>query len=218
MKYLVTIMLTCFFLAGTASAKSFETISLSSDGRIATVLIGKFGTDDIARKFEKDIKGMPASVKVLRFNRDNLGGRTPHAWRIAKTLRERRITTSVNDVYCASMCTLIFLGGAERVATSSATFMIHVVRGNGHHPALAAKLNSFVGSLYKKYGLSERLAEKIFITDERTRTDHHFSSHEAQQIGLVTNIRRTVKHYDDSSSNTTESQETVIPLIKGLDY
>jgi hypothetical protein len=189
MKYLVAIVLTCFFLVGTASAKSFETISLSSDGRIATVLIGKFVTDDIARKFDNDIKGMPASVKELRFNRDNLGGRTPHAWRIAKLLRERHITTYVNDAHCASMCTLIFLGGAERVATSGATFMIHVVRGNRHDPRLAAKLNSYVGSLYKQYGLSERLAEKIFITDESTRTDHHFSSREAQQIGLVTDIR-----------------------------
>lgn len=189
MKFLTLMLLTGLFLSGTAFARAFTTIKISTDGTTATVLIAEFGTDDIARKFENDIKHMPKSVKVLRFNHDNLGGRMPHAWRIARLLRERRITTYVNNSYCASMCTLIFLGGAERIATSGASFMIHAGRGSGRDPAAASKVNAYVATQYIEHGLDKGLAKKIFITDERTRTDHHYSAREAQQIGLVTNIR-----------------------------
>ncbi len=216
MRFFLTFFCLLFLKAG--SAQAFETIRLSNDGRTAVVLIDDFGTNKIADKFVKDIEYLPLTVRVLRFNEDNFGGRTPHAWKIAKTLRERGITTFIDDAYCASMCTLIFMGGVKRDATPGSSFMIHVVRGNGRNPAATAKVNAYVGSLYKQYGLSERLAEKIFITDESTRTDHRYSAVEAQQIGLVTDIRRTLKRYDDDSSSTTESQETVIPLIKGLDY
>jgi len=48
-----------------------------------------------------------------------------------------------------------------------------------------ARLKTDVGSLYKKYGLSKSLAEKIFSTDEGTRTYHHFSSREAQHVCII---------------------------------
>jgi|GEM_PF-2171806 len=211
-------ILVCLLCFKIASAQAFETIRLSNDGRTAVVLIDDFGTNVIADKFVKDIEHLPMSVRVLRFSQDNFGGRTPHAWKIAKILRERGISTLVDDAYCASMCTLIFMGGVERIATRDSTFMIHAVRGDGRNPAATTKVNSYVGKLYKQYGLLERLAEMIFITDERTRTDHRYSAVEAQKIGLVTDIRRMLKRYDDGSSSTTESQETAIPLIKGLDY
>jgi len=216
MRFFLTFL--CLLFLKAASAHAFETIRLSNDGRTAVVLIDDFGTNEIADKFVEDIEHLPASVRVLRFNEDNFGGRTPHAWKIAKTLRERGITTFIDDAYCASMCTLIFMGGVKRDATRGSTFMIHAVRGNGRNPAATTKVNAYIGGLYKQYGLSEPLAEKIFITDESTRTDHRYSAIEAQQIGLVTDIRRTLKRYDDGSSSTTESQETAIPLIKGLDY
>ncbi|WP_188667013.1 hypothetical protein [Terasakiella brassicae] len=211
-------ILVCLLFLKAGSAQAFETIRLSNDSRTAVVLIDDFGTNEIADKFVKDIEHLPLTVRVLRFNEDNFGGRTPHAWKIAKTLRERGITTFIDDAYCASMCTLIFMGGIKRDATPGSSFMIHVVRGNDRNPAATTKVNAYVGGLYKRYGLSEPLAEKIFITDESTRTDHRYSAVEAQQIGLVTDIRRTLKRYDDGSGSTTESQETVIPLIKGLDY
>lgn len=185
----MVMLLTGSFLTGTAFAQPFTTITISTDGTTATVLIAEFGTDDIAGKFENDIKRMPKSVKVLRFNRDNLGGCMPHAWRIARLLRERRITTYVNDSHCASMCTLIFLGGVERIATSGASFMIHAGRGSGRDPAAASKVNAYVATQYIEHGFNKEVAEQIFITNESTRRDHHYSSREAQKIGLVTQIR-----------------------------
>lgn len=77
---------------------AYETISISHDGRVATVLIDSLRTDEVADKFAKDIQAMPKSVKVLKFYKNNFGGRTPQAWKIAKILRNRRITTFADNI------------------------------------------------------------------------------------------------------------------------
>ena len=72
-------------------------------------------------------------------NGDNLlinstGGDLLAAFRIARTVRERGVTTRVNSTgWCQSACVLVFSAGVKREAGEHLLFMLHPATRNGKY-------------------------------------------------------------------------------------
>ena len=152
-------------------------------------------------------------VRYITHNQDRLralvlnsrGGKMAAGIEIANILRERGITTVVEDgSVCYSACTIIFQGGKNRLAGMNADFLyhapyqlatnvsytftswhtirIHITVQKKFVPGIAKE--SF--RIYTNFGLSQELVDNIPIDREGYIRDTAFNLYKYGDIGLVT--------------------------------
>lgn len=98
-----------------------------------------------------------ANVRSVRLN--SLGGRILEAQRMSDLIRAKGLTTFVAQD-CMSACTIVFLGGKERVVLSAARIGFHQPAFRGMTAASRRAAISTEMARLQRFGLSKAFAEK----------------------------------------------------------
>lgn len=116
--------------------------------------------------------GITKAVRQLLVQNDKLhtvvlnsnGGNVYEGRGLAKLFSENQLNTHVND-QCASACTLAFIGGKNRTATSTARFGFHQYRLEADYDIIAADVKKEQTrdiALFLQSGVSELLVEQLY--------------------------------------------------------
>jgi hypothetical protein len=110
-----------------AALRDKMTFELEGDGRLkatGTIMLGT--ADDFAAEIAK--RGSYIKTVVLR----SPGGSVRDALAMGRLIRQKQYATEVEGSrYCASSCPLVFAGGVERRASSTAAIGVHEVAAVG---------------------------------------------------------------------------------------
>ena len=113
-------------------------------------------TFGVARELEGFLNAMGA-VRTVRLN--SLGGRILEAQRMSDLIRARGLTTFVAQD-CMSACTIVFLGGKERVVWPAARIGFHQPAFRGMTAASRRAAISTEEARLQRFGLSRNFAER----------------------------------------------------------
>jgi hypothetical protein len=113
-------------------------------------------TFGVARELEGFLNAMGA-VRTVRLN--SLGGRILEAQKMSDMIRARGLTTFVAQD-CMSACTIVFLGGKERVVLPAARIGFHQPAFRGMTAASRRAAISTEEARLQRFGLSRNFAER----------------------------------------------------------
>jgi TPR repeat protein len=141
------------------------------DGKTRLLLTGKIMPGD-AGKFAAVVKsakskGDTVTVVVL----SSPGGSGPDSVKIAKAVREAKMTTSVPaDAVCASGCFIIFAGGTDRTAEPTARIGVHAAGQGGRETDASRRHTREIAHVLKSFGVPTHITDKLIMTPHKDIT------------------------------------------------
>jgi hypothetical protein len=113
----------------------------------------KFG---VAKELEGFLKAMP-EVKTVRL--DSMGGRIREAQAMSDLIKARGLSTMV-EKQCLSACTIVFLGGKDRIILSDARLGFHQPSYRGITSAERSRTIAIEEERLQNLGLTRAFAER----------------------------------------------------------
>jgi hypothetical protein len=113
----------------------------------------KFGT---AKELEGFLNAMP-ELKTVRL--DSVGGRIGEAQKMSDLIKARGLSTLV-EKQCLSACTIVFLGGKDRIIQSDARLGFHQPSYRGISAAERSRTIAIEEERLQNFGLSRAFAER----------------------------------------------------------
>lgn len=143
-----------------------------------------------ALRFEAELKALGDNVTTVSL--DSPGGSLDDALAMARTIRERGLSTTVADgALCASSCPLVFAGGKKRLAGETAVFGLHqfyVATGTSTAPAQAMADAQMTTARIVRYLAEMGVDPALWLhaLDTPPRALYYLSPQELSGYGLVT--------------------------------
>jgi hypothetical protein len=166
-------------------------------------------TFGVAQEFESFLNAA-ATVNAVRLG--SIGGRILEAQKIADLIKSRNLTTFVAKD-CLSACTIVFLGGKERVLLPTARLGFHQPAFRGMTADDRAAAIAIETQRLQRFGLSKEFAERA---NRAAPDDMWFPTiDELVQERVVTRVFTPPKQTEPNSAPPPNDEPSAIPAPSG---